>query len=50
MVLAQLLRQSIFILLIEIEVGFLQNRVLLYYLVKDIDIERQSLSTFQLLN
>ena len=49
-VLAQLLLQSLVVVIIKIKVCLAKNRVLLNDFVEDVDVERQSLCALQLLN
>ena len=49
-VVAQLLFESLFILVIEFEVGLSQNGVFFYNFVEDVNVQRETLCTFELLN
>ena len=50
MLLAQLLGQALLVLIFEVKTGPRKNWIFLHHLVQDIDVEGESLSTFQLLD
>ena len=49
-VVAQLLFKSLFVLIVEFEVGLGKYRVLFDYLVEDVNVQWETLSAFELLN
>ena len=50
MLLAKLITQSFFILIIKVKISLLKNRIFLNNLIKNVYVQRKSLCTFQLLD